>query len=74
MDGNDQVIYEGTNNLKKLSISYKDGGTTKTEDYNVTSTGAEGPFTYTKEGNKYKLIFNGTNYLEKTDVVVSYYY
>ena len=74
MDGNSHTIYNGTNKLKKLSVTYKENGVTKNEDYNVNSTGNIGPFTYSKSGNKYKLVFNGTGYLDKEDIVISYYY
>lgn len=74
MDGNSHTIYNGTNTLKKLSVTYKQNGTTKSEDYNVKTTGNVGPFVYSKEGNNYKLVFNGTDYLDKEDVIVSYYY
>ena len=74
MDANAQTIYNGANKLKKLSVTYKENGTTKNEDYDVKTTGNVGPFVYSKEGSQYKLVFNGTSYLDKTDVVVSYYY
>ena len=74
MDANAQTIYNGANKLKKLSVTYKENGTTKNEDFNVKTTGNIGPFIYSKEGSQYKLVFNGTSYLDKTDVVVSYYY
>ena len=72
---NNPEVYRGTRNLKKLELQYQnDQGKTVVEKYDVASTGTVGPFTYSKEGNEYVLVFNGESYMNKKNVLINYYY